>query len=87
MTPTGKDLQAMLQHGITGISMLEQKPLSEPAYVGEEPSVPIEQLLYRGRAALARARELRDQIRRRGGAPDENALGELYDLLDLAIAE
>jgi hypothetical protein len=48
--------------------------------------VPIEQLLYSGRAALDRAREVRDALRARPGAPDPALLAELYDLLDLAAA-
>jgi hypothetical protein len=48
--------------------------------------VPIESLLYRGRAALDRAVEIRDELR---AAPTGNptALDELFDLLELARAE
>jgi hypothetical protein len=49
--------------------------------------VPIETLLYRRPAALARAREIRDQLRRIGGPQLPDALVELFDLLDLAAAE
>ncbi len=48
--------------------------------------VPVEALLYRGQAALDRARALRDELRSRG-TTDPDALHELYDLLDLARAE
>jgi hypothetical protein len=49
------------------------------------PIVPVEELLYRGAAALARAREVRDRLRAAHGAvPDAALLAELYDLLDLA---
>ena len=48
--------------------------------------VPVEALLYRGQAALDRARALRDELRSRGST-DPDALHELYDLLDLARAE
>ncbi len=48
--------------------------------------VPIEQLLYRGRAALTRAAEIRDDIRARGTAAPE-LLDELFALLDLALVE
>ena len=47
--------------------------------------VPIESLLYEGRSALGRALELRDEIRRGGGAPSTEQLDELFDLLDLAV--
>lgn len=50
---------------------------------GDEP-VPVEILLYRGRSALGRALELRDEIRRQGGTPPAEQLDELFDLLDLA---
>ena len=53
---------------------------------GENEIVPIEALLYRGNAALERARVLRDELRRRGSA-DPESLHELYDLLDLARAD
>ncbi len=57
------------------------RPLSEPVPV-EETLVPIESLIYRGEAALRRARELRDDLRGQE-APPREALEELYDLLDL----
>jgi len=49
--------------------------------------VPIETLLYRGRSALARARELRDELRRIGGPALPPPLVELFDLIDLAAAD
>ena len=80
-TPTGKDLQAMLQQGITSFDALDHQPLSEPA------PVPISSLLYSGRSALDRALEIRNSLRARGGPPDQEALAELFDLLDLASVE
>ena len=50
-------------------------------------SVPIDILLYRGRAAIERCREIRDQVRRAGGPVDAETLGELFDLLDLALID
>ncbi|HWZ58545.1 MAG TPA: hypothetical protein VNW46_06155, partial [Gemmatimonadaceae bacterium] len=44
--------------------------------------VPIDSLLYRGPAALARARLLRDTLRADGSSAE--SLAELFDLLDLA---
>ena len=51
--------------------------------------VSIETLLYRGRAALDRAREVRDVMRAApdGAAADPELLAELFDLLDLAAAD
>jgi hypothetical protein len=40
--------------------------------------------MYRGQAALERAIELRDALRRAGGSPAPEVLEEIYDLLDLA---
>ena len=57
------------------------------APVVAEGVVPIESLYYRGRAALDRAREVRDLLRAQDGAPDRELLAELYDLLDLAAAD
>jgi len=54
----------------------------------------VESLVYRGRAAVARAREIRERLRASLGpdgtpvAPlDQGALDELLDLLDLATTE
>jgi hypothetical protein len=49
--------------------------------------VPVDALLYRGRAALDRAMEIRDQLRRGSGAPAPELLEELYDLVELARAD
>jgi hypothetical protein len=49
--------------------------------------VPIDTLAHRGRAALDRAVEIRDEVRRTGGSADKAALDELFELLDLARTE
>jgi hypothetical protein len=36
---------------------------------------------------VERARALRDELRQRGGAPPQEAIDELYDLLDLALVD
>lgn len=46
--------------------------------------VPIEELLYRGDAALRRALELRERVEAPGG--DADALAELFDLVELAMS-
>lgn len=86
-TPTGPALRALLQDGLAGLSSLEAQPLSEPAAVPDTEVVPIEQLLYRGRRALARAAELRAQLLRGGEAPSRESVQELFDLIDLALVE
>jgi hypothetical protein len=87
-TPTGRDLAAILDAGISGLGQqLSQRPLSQPVPIVDEVLVPIEMLFYRGRAALDRALELRNQMRGAGRGPSGDELAELYDLLDLATTE
>jgi len=86
-TPTGPALRALLQDGLTGLSDLETTPLSQPALIPDADVVPIESLLYRGRSALARAAELREQLRHQGDTPSRESVQELFDLIDLALVE
>jgi chemotaxis protein histidine kinase CheA len=92
-TPTGPALRALLEDSIQEMSLLAERPFGEPEPAGAErdgavgEGVSIDQLLYRGRAALDRARELRDVMRSQGGAPDPAVLAELFELLDLAATE
>src|SRR5262249_11797339 len=85
-TPTGRELHAFLQNGIAEI---ERRPMvADDAIDGDSAGgLPIDALLYRGRAALDRARVLRDEIRRAetaGEVASREALSELLDLIDLA---
>jgi hypothetical protein len=77
----------LLDRGIRSLDTLPRTPLSNPVLLGEQAPVPIDALLYRGRAAIERAREIRDALRRSGGIADAETLGELYDLLDLALTD
>ncbi len=86
-TPTGKDLYALLERGIETLGALRDRPLTPPMPLSSEEIVPIESLLYRGTAALQRARELRDEVRASGGTPTQDVLDELVDLVALAAAE
>jgi len=86
LTPTGPELTQFLQSGIAGFKDLDQTPLAPPAPLDDATVVSIDDLVYRGRAALERAIEVRDLIRLSGGNTDE-ALTELFDLLDLAAAD
>ena len=87
MTPTGRELKEFLDRGIETLGRLQDTPLREPALLPDETIVPIQELLYRGRAAVERARTLRDELRQRGGSPPQDVIDELYDLLDLALVE
>jgi chemotaxis protein histidine kinase CheA len=78
---------ALIDSSIAALETLGSNPFSEPIPIPEDTVVPIEEVLYRGRAALERAVEIRDEIRRAGTQADPVALEELFDLLDLARAE
>ncbi|MDB4887445.1 MAG: hypothetical protein JWN79_2883, partial [Gemmatimonadetes bacterium] len=60
-------------------------PLAAPVAIGEQPPVPIDRLLYRGRAAIVRAQEIRGEVKDQHGTVDPEKLQELFDLLDLAL--
>jgi chemotaxis protein histidine kinase CheA len=83
---TPRDTMAVLDQGIDSLSSIASHPMSEPVDIAEQPLVPIDALLYRGRAAIERAIELREAIRR-AGSPNDETMAELFDLLDLALAE
>ena len=78
--PTGQTLRHALDAGLSGLARLNEEPLAEPAHVPEDDGVvPIQDLLYRGKAALARAREVGDAIKAAGLAPDPDALAGALD--------
>jgi chemotaxis protein histidine kinase CheA len=83
---SGRALREMLDESLTKLASLDDMPLIEPVRVDDDAIVPVESLVYRGAAALERARTLRDELRTRG-TTDPETLHELYDLLDLARAE
>ena len=84
---SGDQLRAFLQDGIAGLRRLEDQPLSMPTPMPDDDAVPIETLLYRGRAALRRAAELRTEWQRSAAPPSPEAMQELFDLLDLALVD
>jgi HPt (histidine-containing phosphotransfer) domain-containing protein len=79
-------VHASLDTSIAAFESLALERMAEPALLGDD-VVPVDALFYRGRAALDRAIELRDGLRRAGGAPAIEVLEEIYDLLDLARVE
>jgi hypothetical protein len=82
-----QELGALLDAGIRKLGALQAAPLAEPLPLPEQPPVPIDVLLYRGRAAIERCLEIREQIRGSGAPVDADALAELFDLLDLALTD
>jgi chemotaxis protein histidine kinase CheA len=87
VAPARPALGSLLDAGIEKLGALQMKPLATPVSIPEQPPVPIDVLLYRGRAAIERCREIRDQVRAAGGPVDAETLGELFDLLDLALTD
>ena len=85
--PAKTEMGSLLDAGIRGLGALKSAPLVAATPLPEQPAVPIDVLLYRGRAAIERAREIRDQVRSAGGPVDAETLGELFDLLDLALVD
>lgn len=87
-TPAGNvALGELLDRGIRTLDTLPKTPLSNPVTLPEQPPVPIDVLLYRGRAAVERAREIRDEARRSRAPITPDRLAELFDLIDLALVE
>ena len=80
------ELTPSLDQAIAAFDSLSHERFAEPAHLDEE-VVPVDALLYRGRAALDRAMEIRDQLRRESGPPAAELLEELYDLVELARAD
>ncbi len=86
-TPTGRELHELLEEGIASFLELDDTPLSVPAALEDEKVVPIDDLLYRGRAALERAAALRAELLYLDAAPPREVVEELFDLIELALAE
>jgi chemotaxis protein histidine kinase CheA len=75
-----------LESTIAAFESLSNERMAEPAAIDND-LLPVDALLYRGRAALDRALEIRDAIRKLGVAPPREVLEELYDLVELARYE
>jgi chemotaxis protein histidine kinase CheA len=78
---------SLLDSTIASLESLGDMPFVTRAEIPEEAVVPIESLLYRGRAALDRALEIRDELKLAGAPHDQDALEELFDLVELARVE
>jgi chemotaxis protein histidine kinase CheA len=78
-----KSVAISLDSTIAAFESMSNERLAEPVDIGDE-VLPVDALLYRGRAALDRALEIRDEIRRSNAPPTPELLEELYDLVELA---
>ncbi|MGI8618297.1 MAG: hypothetical protein ACR2L6_04305 [Gemmatimonadaceae bacterium] len=101
-TPRGQDLHSLISEGLAGFAGMElaspaspaapMAPAASAASAGAEAPtaagalVPIESLLYAGRAALARAREIRAAQAAAAREPTPEELDELMDLMELATS-
>ena len=76
-------------HDLLGTSIAQLGGVSRATRRTPVPSPPvlIDTLLYRGRAALDRALEIRATARQTGQAPTAETIGELLDLIGLAAEE
>ena len=83
----GDQLRDLLGQGIAGLGQLALEPMAVPTPVDDDSIVAIEELEYRGRAALDRALEIREAIKAHSGPPSVDELDELFALLDLVGAE
>ncbi len=82
-----RSLDSLLGAGIERLGALRDAPLSAPVALPEQPVVPIDRMLYRGKAAIERCREIRDGARASNSSVQGEALAELLDLLDLALTD
>ncbi len=85
--PSGAALKSLLAQGLSGLAPLDSSTFAAPVVGEEDDVIPIEDLLFRGKDALARAIQIGDAMRASAAAPDSATLAELYDLLQLAAAE
>ncbi|MEP6989412.1 MAG: hypothetical protein ABJA80_00670 [bacterium] len=86
-TSAAARLGSLLDAGIRTLGTLASTPLSVPRQIAEQPPVPIDVLLYRGRSAVERCVQIRDAARSAGESIDGDSLDELLDLLDLALVD
>lgn len=78
----GKNLRKLLGESIQKLGGGAAESATPPDGI-----ISIEQLLYRGKSALDRAREIAASAKDAGATPSRDELMELYDLLELAGGE
>lgn len=82
----GQELQKLLNTSIVQLGAVSGQARRKTP-VRPLPAVAIDSLLYRGRAALVRALEVREEIVASGTAQANEQIAELLDLVALAATE
>lgn len=80
--PKGRELRDLLSASIAKMGVMHRGTARKQSEI-----VPVDSLLYRGEAAMARAREITGSSLQSGRPPSQSALEELHDLLELAARE
>lgn len=83
----GSELRALLDTSITQLGAVSGEIGRRKTPVPQPPPVAIDTLLYRGKAALQRALEIREEVIAAGSAPGQETIDELLDLVALASSE
>lgn len=87
MSKEAENKSDLLGKGIDALDHLTTQPIARPVTFGAMEVVPVETLLYRGRAALVRAAAIREQIKASGGVASPATLEEMFDLIGLALKD
>ncbi len=82
----GQELRELLNTSIVQLGAVSGETRRKTP-LRQTPAVAIESLLYRGRAALTRALEVREEIVAAGAVDSDERIGELLDLVALAATE
>ena len=82
----GQELMSLIKTSIAQLGAVSGE-IGRKTPVPQPPPVAIDTLVYRGRAALERALEIREEIVSSGEPPDSRTIDELLDLVALASTE
>jgi chemotaxis protein histidine kinase CheA len=86
-TPSGTGLRGAALRDALGSSIAQMRPLERPGEPAQQAVIPIQNLVYRGQAAVKRSKELRAQILSAPTPPSRDVIAELCDLVELASVE
>jgi hypothetical protein len=77
----------LLGAAVEALDKMSTELLATPSSAGPMVIVPVETLIYRGRAALERAAAIREQLKSSGSSAPAAVLDEMYDLIGLALKD